>query len=153
MSISSLPPSGFTPASPASGGGPINFKAAQAYAANRPAPAASTASVSGGSPIAPKVIDQVSFSAVAGKIAPQPRVGTATPVSQPTPASKARIDSIVAAKVPGKVTFDSTSSPAAPSITQTPSGNAALLPFYTNPTMKNTAATGVAASRSLDLQA
>jgi hypothetical protein len=102
----------------------------------------------------------VSFSAVAGpsvagKIQPKAKVGTATPVVQPTAASqaasRAKIDSIVAAQVPGKVSFDSTSSSTpspAPAATPAPA-----LPFYTNPTMKNNAATGIAASRSLDMQA
>lgn len=146
MSISSVPPSSVPV-------GPINFKAAQAYAANR---TASSVPVANTPAAAPKVTDRVSLSSVAGpsvagKIQPQPKVGTAAPVNQPTAASKAKIQSIVAAQVPGKVSFDSTSAstPATtPAATPTPA-----LPFYTNPTMKNSAATGIAASRTLDMQA
>lgn len=148
MSISSLPPSGFTPSTPATGGSPLNFKAAQAYAANRPTSAASTPAAAS---VTPKVTDQVSFSAVAGKIAPQPKVGTAIPVTQPTAASKAKINAIVAAQVPGKVSFDAISTTTL-ATTSTPAPTPTL-PFYSNPTMKNTAATGIAASRSLDMQA
>ncbi|MBU6414584.1 MAG: hypothetical protein KGS45_14095 [Planctomycetes bacterium] len=133
--------------------GPINFKAAQAYAANRPAPTSGASTATPPTTIAatPKVTDQVSFSAVAGKITPRAKVGTASPVTQPTAASKTKISSIVAAQVPGKVSFDSAST-AATSTPQAPAPKPTL-PFYTNPTMKNTAATGIAASRSLDTQA